>query len=67
MEPQKSKLKFEYANEFGNVTKTEEEFNMSIVVETGGTTFDHLVERFKAFMLYAGYPEVLVKSIKTDE
>lgn len=67
MESQKSKLKFEYTDEFGNVTKTEEEFDMANVMETGGNPFDHLVDRFKAFMLYAGYPEVLVKSIKTNE
>ena len=40
---------------------------MTTIVETGGNPFDHLVDRFKAFMLYAGYPEVLVKSIKTEE
>ena len=67
MESQKSKLKFEYSDEFGNVTKTEEEFDMSVIDDAGIDNFEHIVDRFKAFLRFSGYAEKLVETITIEK
>lgn len=61
-----SRLKFEYENEFGTLVKTEETFDENVLYDVGENTFDHIVDRFKAFLKYAQFSEESVDKINNE-
>lgn len=60
---QQSKLKFSYTNRFGNESTTEETFDEETLNEVGENTLDYIIERFKAFLIFAQFHETTVNKI----
>jgi len=64
METQQSKIEFRYVNEFGDEVVTKETFESNVLEVMDKNTFEYIVERFKAFLIFAQFNEDTVNQIR---
>ena len=62
-----SRLRIEYENDFGNIVKTEETFDENVLSDVGEGTLPYMIERFRAFLIYAQFSEKSINEIMKFE
>lgn len=63
MEKQLNRIEFKYVDEYNNEVSTSETFDVNVLENIGENTFEYIVERFKAFLIFAQFNNKNVNSI----